>query len=109
MFSGSVSMYIAFSLQSLLIRAVQFTKDKKHKEVVELLQKHAASTANKEEAFASKFAIVQFLLVQGARKEAIDILLSLGEAKYKPGIVSALVTLYLGMNNKRIYSLGRTV
>uniref|UniRef100_A0A1A9ZHL9 Signal recognition particle subunit SRP72 n=1 Tax=Glossina pallidipes TaxID=7398 RepID=A0A1A9ZHL9_GLOPL len=92
--------YPDMCFQSLLIRAVQFTKDKKHKEAIELLQKHAASTANKEEAFASKFAIVQFLLVQGARKEAIDVLLSLGEAKYKPGIVSALVTLYLGMNNK---------
>ncbi|GBP14387.1 Signal recognition particle subunit SRP72 [Eumeta japonica] len=35
-----------------------------------------------------------------ARKEAVDVLLSLDEAKYKPGIVSALVTLYLGLNNK---------
>ncbi|KAI9578769.1 hypothetical protein GQX74_009343 [Glossina fuscipes] len=92
-----VQCFVAvFPCISLLVyRAVQFTKDKKHKEAVELLQKHAACTANKEEAFASKFAIVQFLLVQGARKEAIDIVLSLGEAKYKPGIVSALVTLYL--------------
>ncbi|XP_065369457.1 signal recognition particle subunit SRP72 [Calliphora vicina] len=86
--------------QSLLIKASQLSKDKKHKEAVELLQKFATSTANKDQAFAAKFAIVQLLLSQGARKEAADVLLSLGESKYKPGVVSALVSLYLGLNNK---------
>jgi hypothetical protein len=32
---------------------------------------------------------------QGDRKEACQILQNLGEATFKPGIVSALVTLYL--------------
>lgn len=91
-------LYPDMEFKALLIRCSQLAKDKKHKEAIELLNKHAS--ANKENAFASKFVIVQLLLSQGNRKEAIDVLVSLGEAKYKPGIVSALVTLYLGTDNK---------
>ncbi|TMW47689.1 hypothetical protein DOY81_007237 [Sarcophaga bullata] len=94
------NQYPDMEFQSLLIRASQLSKDKKQKDAIELLQKYIASTSNEEKAFAAKFAIVQLLLSQGARKEAADVLLSLGEAMYKPGIVSALVTLYLGLNNK---------
>lgn len=94
------NQYPDMEFQSLLIRASQLSKDKKQKDAIELLQKYISSTSNKEKAFAAKFAIVQLLLSQGARKEAADVLLSLGEAMYKPGIVSALVTLYLGLNNK---------
>jgi hypothetical protein len=36
-----------------------------------------------------------FFCFQGDRKEACQILQNLGEATFKPGIVSALVTLYL--------------
>ncbi|XP_036341602.1 signal recognition particle subunit SRP72-like [Rhagoletis pomonella] len=97
-----VETYPDLEFQTLLIRCSQLTKDKRQKEAVDLLNKYAA--AHKENAFASKFAIVQLLLSQGSRKEAIDILLSLGEKMYKPGIISALVTLYLGTDNKRAAS-----
>uniref|UniRef100_T1GRN0 Signal recognition particle subunit SRP72 n=1 Tax=Megaselia scalaris TaxID=36166 RepID=T1GRN0_MEGSC len=37
----------------------------------------------------------------GNRKDAVEVLSSLGDTyKYKPGVVSALVTLYLGLDNK---------
>lgn len=37
---------------------------------------------------------------QGDRKEACQILQNLGDATFKPGIVSALVTLYLADGNR---------
>ncbi|XP_039962409.1 signal recognition particle subunit SRP72 [Bactrocera tryoni] len=93
-----VQSYPDLEFQTLLIQCSQLTKDKRQKEALELLNKYAK--AHKENAFASKFAVVQLLLSQGSRKEAIDVLLSLGEQMYKPGIISALVTLYLGTDNK---------
>ncbi|XP_055905256.1 signal recognition particle subunit SRP72 [Eupeodes corollae] len=88
--------------EAVLIKCSQLAKDKKYKEAVDVLTKYA--TANEKNSFASKFAIIQLLLLQGNRKEAIEVLLSLGESKYKPGIVSALVTLYLGTDNKQAAS-----
>jgi len=40
------------------------------------------------------------LCFQGDRKEACQILQNLGNATFKPGIVSALVTLYLADGNR---------
>ncbi|XP_037948835.1 signal recognition particle subunit SRP72 [Teleopsis dalmanni] len=90
--------YPDLEFQSLLICCTQLCKEKRYKDAIEILNKFAKTS--KENAFQTKFAIVQLLLFQGNRKEAIEVLLSLGEAKYKPGIVSALVTLYLGTDNK---------
>lgn len=39
-------------------------------------------------------------LLQGDRKEACRILRDLGDSAFKPGIVSALVTLYLADNDR---------
>ncbi|XP_017101834.1 signal recognition particle subunit SRP72 [Drosophila bipectinata] len=90
--------YPQVEFEALLIRCTQLAKDRKHKEAIEQLQKFAST--HKSHAFVSKFAIIQLQLLQGSRKEAIETLLSLGESKYKPGIVSALVSLYLGTDNK---------
>ncbi|BFF91017.1 signal recognition particle subunit SRP72 [Drosophila madeirensis] len=90
--------YPHVEFEALLIRCSQLGKDKKHKEAIEQLQKFAA--AHQSHQFVSKFAIIQLQLLQGSRRDAIETLLSLGEAKYKPGIVSALVSLYLGTDNK---------
>ncbi|EDW83174.1 uncharacterized protein Dwil_GK22456 [Drosophila willistoni] len=89
--------YPQVEFESVLIRCSQLAKDKKHKEAIVLLQKFASSHQSLE--FVTKFAIIQLQLQQGNRKDAIETLLSLGEAKYKPGIVSALVSLYQGTNN----------
>ncbi|XP_037729383.1 signal recognition particle subunit SRP72 [Drosophila subpulchrella] len=90
--------YPQVEFEALLIRCSQLAKDRKHKEAIDQLQKFAA--VHKSHAFISKFAVIQLQLLQGSRKDAIETLLSLGEAKYKPGIVSALVSLYLGTDNK---------
>ncbi|EDW49648.1 signal recognition particle subunit SRP72 [Drosophila sechellia] len=90
--------YPKVEFEALLIRCTQLAKDRKHKEAIDQLQKFAA--AHKSHEFVSKFAIIQLQLLQGNRKDAIETLLSLGEAKYKPGVVSALVSLYLGTDNK---------
>ncbi|SPP82573.1 signal recognition particle subunit SRP72 [Drosophila guanche] len=90
--------YPHVEFEALLIRCSQLGKDKKHKEAIEQLQKFAA--AHQSHQFVSNFAIIQLQLLQGSRRDAIETLLSLGEAKYKPGIVSALVSLYLGTENK---------
>ncbi|XP_005178216.1 signal recognition particle subunit SRP72 [Musca domestica] len=94
------NQYPDLEFQTVLIKATQLSKDKKQKEAIDLLQKYASNTKDKDQAFATKFAIIQLLLSQGDRKGAVEVFLSLGENKYKPGIVSALVTLYLGLNNK---------
>ncbi|EDV48370.1 signal recognition particle subunit SRP72 [Drosophila erecta] len=90
--------YPQVEFEALLIRCSQLAKDRKHKEAIDHLQKFAA--AHKSHEFVSKFAVIQLQLLQGNRKDAIETLLSLGEAKYKPGVVSALVSLYLGTDNK---------
>ncbi|XP_017140776.1 signal recognition particle subunit SRP72 [Drosophila miranda] len=90
--------YPHVEFEALLIRCTQLGMDKKHKEAIDQLQKFAA--AHPSHQFVSKFAIIQLQLLQGNRRDAIETLLSLGEAKYKPGIVSALVSLYLGTDNK---------
>ncbi|KAH8292073.1 hypothetical protein KR054_004514 [Drosophila jambulina] len=90
--------YPQVEFEALLIRCSQLAKDRKHKEAIDQLQKFAA--VHKSHEFVSKFAVIQLQLLQGNRKDAIETLLSLGEAKFKPGIVSALVSLYLGTDNK---------
>lgn len=83
---------------TVLIRVSQFAKDKKYKEGIELLEKFGK--ANPSEKLATKFAIVQLLLLNSNKKQAIEVLQSLDEAKYRPGVVSALVTLLIGSDNK---------
>ncbi|XP_017004928.2 signal recognition particle subunit SRP72 [Drosophila takahashii] len=90
--------YPQVEFEALLIRCSQLAKDRKHREAIDQLQKFSA--AHKSHEFVSKFAVIQLQLLQGNRKDAIETLLSLGEAKYKPGVVSALVSLYLGTDNK---------
>lgn len=46
------------------------------------------------------FFIVFLFSMKGDRKEACLILRNLGDSAFKPGIVSALVTLYLADNNR---------
>uniref|UniRef100_U5EXU8 Signal recognition particle subunit SRP72 n=1 Tax=Corethrella appendiculata TaxID=1370023 RepID=U5EXU8_9DIPT len=90
--------YEDLEFSAILIRASQMIKDKKYKEAVEVLEAFAKKEPSQE--FTVKFAIVQIYLLSGNKKAAIEILNSLGETKYRPGVVSALVTLYLGTDNK---------
>ncbi|XP_049277441.1 signal recognition particle subunit SRP72 [Anopheles funestus] len=92
--------------QSLLIRVSQLARDKKYREAVELLEGYAQRLPRERttEVLQVRFAIVQLHLVAGNRKAAIDTFESLGEARYQPGVVSALVTLHLGLDNKQAAS-----
>ncbi|XP_053680313.1 signal recognition particle subunit SRP72 [Anopheles nili] len=92
--------------QSLLVRVSQLARDKKHREAVELLEGYAQRLPRDHtiELLQVRFAIVQLQLVAGNRKAAIESLESLGEARYQPGVVSALVTLHLGLDNKQAAS-----
>uniref|UniRef100_A0A182JP84 Signal recognition particle subunit SRP72 n=1 Tax=Anopheles christyi TaxID=43041 RepID=A0A182JP84_9DIPT len=92
--------------QSLLIRVSQLARDKKYREAVELLESYAQRlpAGRTTELLQVRFAIVQLQLVAGNRKAAIETLESLGEARYQPGVVSALVTLHLGLDNKQAAS-----
>uniref|UniRef100_A0AAG5CXK1 Signal recognition particle subunit SRP72 n=1 Tax=Anopheles atroparvus TaxID=41427 RepID=A0AAG5CXK1_ANOAO len=92
--------------QSLLIRVAQLARDKKHREAIDLLEAYAQRLPHERttEALQVRFAIVQLQLVAGNRKAAIEMLEALGEARYRPGVVSALVTLHLGLDNKQAAS-----
>ncbi|XP_058062182.1 signal recognition particle subunit SRP72 [Anopheles bellator] len=92
--------------QALLVRVSQLARDKKHREAIELLEGYAKRLPRDRTIalLQVRFAIVQLQLVAGNRKAAIETLESLGEARYRPGVVSALVTLHLGLDNKQAAS-----
>lgn len=91
--------YPDLDFQCVLVRASQYAKDKKYKDSIDVLEKYLKGKPKEE--LAAKFAMVQLHLVSGNKKGAIDILQSMGEAKYRPGVVSALVSLFLGIDDKQ--------
>uniref|UniRef100_A0A2M4BFJ2 Signal recognition particle subunit SRP72 n=1 Tax=Anopheles marajoara TaxID=58244 RepID=A0A2M4BFJ2_9DIPT len=92
--------------QAQLVRVAQLARDKKYREAIESLEQYAQRLPRDRtiELLQVRFAIVQLQLVAGNRKAAIETLESLGEARYRPGVVSALVTLHLGQDNKQAAS-----
>lgn len=78
--------------KALLISVSQLARDRKYKDAIEKLQKLPASSKGVD-ALAIQFAICQLNLLAGNKKGAIEVLQGLGDAKYKPGVVSALVSL----------------
>ncbi|XP_063221217.1 signal recognition particle subunit SRP72 [Bacillus rossius redtenbacheri] len=93
-----VSSYPDMQMEATLIQAVQLSREGKTREAVALLT--GQSGRDPELNLAMKLAAVQLLLAEGERKESCRILESLGEATFKPGIISALVTLYLADKNR---------
>lgn len=78
--------------KTLMISVSQLARARKYKEAIEKLQKVPRTQAVDE--MAIQFAICQLQLLSGNRKGAIEVLQGLpGDAKYKPGVVSALVSL----------------
>jgi len=100
--SKLIQTYPDAEFEVLLVKVSLLVKEKKYKDALDLLEKFAK--ANPEKSFATRFAIVQILLMNGNKKGAIENLQSLDKDRYKPGIVSALVTLYLGLDNKKAAS-----
>lgn len=86
-----IQSYPDLEFRVALIKVSQLARDKKYKDGIELLEKYIKN--HKGEELAVKFAVCQLQLLAGNKKAAIDVFQSLGEAKYKPGVVSALVSL----------------
>lgn len=83
---------------AVIIQAVQLARDNKIKEAAALLEK--SSKKYKDRELDLKLASVQLLLNDGDRMEACRVLESLQDSGYRPGIISALVTLHLAENNR---------
>ncbi|RZC41332.1 signal recognition particle subunit SRP72 [Asbolus verrucosus] len=81
-----------------ILRALNMLKGDDAKEAIALLEKVPVN--RKQDELFIKLCIAQLYLVQGDKVEACKILENLGENSYKPGIVGALTTLYLGLGNE---------
>ncbi|XP_048746270.2 signal recognition particle subunit SRP72-like [Ostrea edulis] len=82
----------------VLIEAAQFVREKKADEAQKLLNDYAGTHPDK--ALTTKVVMAQLYLTHGHVYEACNSLKSLGDLRYKPGVVSALVTLYLNQEDK---------
>ncbi|KAI5097681.1 signal recognition particle subunit SRP72, partial [Silurus meridionalis] len=78
--------------QPVLIQVAQLCREKQHSKAMELLQ--CFSEKHPESASGIKLTMAQLYLTQGHVTKACDILRSIEEFRHKPGMVSALVTMY---------------
>uniref|UniRef100_A0A8C1EDI5 Signal recognition particle subunit SRP72 n=1 Tax=Cyprinus carpio carpio TaxID=630221 RepID=A0A8C1EDI5_CYPCA len=76
----------------VLIKVAQLCREKQHNKAIELLQRF--SDQHPESASGIKLTMAQLYVTQGHVTKACDILKSIEEMKYKPGMISALVTMY---------------
>ncbi|KAI3351062.1 hypothetical protein L3Q82_005629 [Scortum barcoo] len=76
----------------VLIKVAQLCREKQHGRAIELLQQF--SDQHPESASGIKLTMAQLYLVQGHVTKACDVLGSIEEFKHKPGMISALVTMY---------------
>ncbi|CAH1153398.1 unnamed protein product [Phaedon cochleariae] len=83
-------------LQTVILRALNLIKSEKVKDAIELLR----SAKTKDDNLYINLCIAQIHLIQGDRLEACKVLENLGEDSFKPGIVGALTTLYLGIGQE---------
>ncbi|XP_067133039.1 signal recognition particle subunit SRP72 [Centruroides vittatus] len=86
------------SVDATLIHVALLCREKQVHKAVALLKDFAAT--NPEQSLTISFTLAQLLLTQGHVSQACDILRSLGEISHKPGVVSALVTLYLSLEDR---------
>ena len=94
-----VAKYPDLEYNACLISACQYANDKKYKEASDVLEKFTIK--HPKLAFEIRFALVQMYLQSGNKSKAIEVLQSLdNDKKFSPGVVSALVSLHLGNNDK---------
>lgn len=97
--SKLIAKYPDLEFKATLIHACQLYSDKKYKEASDILEKFTQK--NPKLGFEIKFAMIQMSLMSGNKAKAIEVLQSLeNDKKFSPGVVSALVSLYLGNNDK---------
>uniref|UniRef100_A0A5F5PZK8 Signal recognition particle subunit SRP72 n=1 Tax=Equus caballus TaxID=9796 RepID=A0A5F5PZK8_HORSE len=90
--SGSLQSQSPERLLPVLIQAAQLCREKQHTKAIELLQEF--SDQHPENAAEIKLTMAQLKISQGNISKACLILRSIEELKHKPGMVSALVTMY---------------
>ncbi|XP_060870624.1 signal recognition particle subunit SRP72 [Metopolophium dirhodum] len=83
----------------ILLKAVMLWRQNKNSEAIDLLKKFVYKQENPTANLNCTLVAVKLLLLQNNSDEAITLLENLGEFKYKLGIVSTLVTLYLNVDN----------
>ncbi|XP_022361675.1 signal recognition particle subunit SRP72 isoform X2 [Enhydra lutris kenyoni] len=90
--SASLQSQSPEHLLPVLIQAAQLCREKQHAKAIELLQEF--SDQHPENAAEIKLTMAQLKISQGNISKACLILRSIEELKHKPGMVSALVTMY---------------
>ncbi|GFS58379.1 signal recognition particle subunit SRP72 [Nephila pilipes] len=80
-----------------LLMAALHCKEKKVQKAVDVLKEFANS--HPDQSLVLSFTLAQLLLAQGHVSQACETLLSMGDTSYSLGVVSALVTLYLSMED----------
>ncbi|KAJ8926937.1 hypothetical protein NQ314_020789 [Rhamnusium bicolor] len=84
------------SIQATVIRALNLFKSGKAKEAINLLK----NCKSEGDQLYINLCIAQLLLIEARLHNSCKILENLGENSYKPGIVGALTTLYLGIGDE---------
>ncbi|XP_006892024.1 PREDICTED: signal recognition particle subunit SRP72 isoform X2 [Elephantulus edwardii] len=90
--SSSLQSQSPEHLLPVLIQAAQLCREKQYVKAIELLQEF--SDQHPENAAQIKLTMAQLKISQGNISKACLILRSIEELKHKPGMVSALVTMY---------------
>ncbi|XP_004416206.1 PREDICTED: signal recognition particle subunit SRP72 isoform X2 [Odobenus rosmarus divergens] len=90
--SASLQSQSPEHLLPILIQAAQLCREKQHTKAIELLQEF--SDQHPENAAEIKLTMAQLKISQGNISKACLILRSIEELKHKPGMVSAIVTMY---------------
>ncbi|XP_076102018.1 signal recognition particle subunit SRP72-like [Mytilus galloprovincialis] len=82
----------------VLIEAAQYVKDKDTTKAIDVLKAYEQS--HQSRSVSIKMVMAQIYLSQGHVYDACDTLKTMGDLQYKPGVVSAMVTLYLGQEDR---------
>ncbi|XP_045588760.1 signal recognition particle subunit SRP72 [Procambarus clarkii] len=91
--------YPQLSLKAQMIQAAQLGREGKLAEARAILRKCAQD--NPDDALYITLAATQILLAKGDKKSACEMLMSLDESdKYRQGIISALVALYVSLGDR---------
>ncbi|VVC45267.1 Tetratricopeptide repeat,Putative TPR-like repeat,Signal recognition particle, SRP72 [Cinara cedri] len=83
----------------ILLKAIMLWRQKKISEAIDMLKKFVYQQERSTAKLNCTLVAVKLLLMQNNTNEAIALLENLGELKYKLGITSTLVTLYLNIDN----------
>ncbi|CAH1103592.1 unnamed protein product [Psylliodes chrysocephalus] len=83
-------------MQTTVLTALNLMKSDRVQDAINLL-----TNTKTDDNLYVKLCIAQIYLMQGEKLEACKVLENIGEDSYKPGIVGALTTLYLGIGEEK--------